>query len=171
MWYRMHTVPRSQYPGFASRSHRPIRIILSLVYCPYMLRRLERSWAASARHWPPRNGPLTLLFAVFRPSIVPPLVVLIALLPWRYARDMRLILVAITTFAFRRRMIERGQHRIDSSGRHRFSVMSWNILFENRQFDALLQFLATTPAEIVALQELTAEHVARIQQDTVLACR
>ncbi len=49
--------------------------------------------------------------------------------------------------------------------------MSWNILFENSQFDALLQFLATAPAEIVALQELTAEHVARIQHDTVLGCR
>ena len=59
----------------------------------------------------------------------------------------------------------RRRHRVDCSGRRRFSVMSWNILFENSQVDELFQFLATAPAQIVAIQEFTAEHVARIQHD------
>jgi vancomycin resistance protein VanJ len=132
-----------------------------------MLLMLRRCRAAWKRFWPPRSGPITLLFAVFRPYILPPVILLLSLARWRYARAFRALLLGMVMLTLQRR-IRRRQATIPS-GPPRFSVMSWNILFENPCMDEMLRFLATAPAEIVALQELTADHVQQITNNFALA--
>jgi endonuclease/exonuclease/phosphatase family metal-dependent hydrolase len=46
--------------------------------------------------------------------------------------------------------------------------MSWNILFGNRQADDIPRFLAAEPADVIALQELRAEHVEALSSDQAL---
>src|SRR5687768_13261479 len=132
-----------------------------------MLLMLRRCRAAWKRSWPPRSGPITLLFAVFRPYILPPIILCLFLVRWRYTRDLRVLLLAMMALTPRRRI--RHQPHTTPSDQQRFSVMSWNILFENPHVDEMLHFLARAPAEIVALQELTAAHVQQITDDPALA--
>ena len=92
---------------------------------------------------------------------------MLSLLPWRYARTFRALVLVMAALTLRRRM---GQGAESTSPRQQcFRVMSWNILFENPHVDEMLRFLATSPPEIVALQELTADHVQQITNDPSLA--
>ena len=125
--------------------------------------RYARAWSRGSF---PRSGPLTLLFAVFRPYTLSPLVVLLALVPWRFQRVVRALLLIVAVVAIGRRVL---RLPVATNGGVRFTVMSWNILFENPRFDALLVFLATAPAPVIAIQELTAAHIQQIQDDAVLA--
>ena len=123
--------------------------------------------AAWKRFWPPRSGPITLVFAVFRPYTLPPIMLTLSLLPWRYARAFRAFGLVMAALTLRRR-VRQPQSTIPSNQWH-FSVMSWNILFDNPRVDEMFRFLATAPAEIVALQELTADHVRLIMDNPALA--
>jgi vancomycin resistance protein VanJ len=115
----------------------------------------------------PRSGPLALV-SVFGPYLWT-VVVLILVGAYRQ-RLIRLcpLLPAIAHPVFTRRQ---AMQRVDldaSSGAQRFSVMSWNILFRNRRSDAMLRFLRAGPADVVALQELTADHVDVICADPAM---
>lgn len=131
---------------------------------PYRLVRLWRS--IPHRLEPPRHGPLALT-VVFAPYLFPLLAFLLALPRWRYAALLRplLLVAAIASIA---RSVARPTRRHAAPGAPSFSVMSWNILFSNPRVDAMLRFLATAPAEIIALQELRADHVERIAADPAL---
>jgi endonuclease/exonuclease/phosphatase family metal-dependent hydrolase len=77
-------------------------------------------------------------------------------------------MLAIAALAFGMRFAPRRKGRPATPGAPCFSVMSWNILFGNPQTGALLSFLATEPADVIALQELTPDLVERISGNEAL---
>jgi vancomycin resistance protein VanJ len=116
-------------------------------------------------HRPARRG-LRALAAVFAPYGLLPILLLVPVTRRREDRVVLLataMLYAMEHLPLRQRHL---QHRRCAAAS--FSVLTWNIRFSNPQPDAMFRFLATTPAAIVALQELTTEHIARIRHDPAL---
>lgn len=116
----------------------------------------------------PRRGPLALI-RVFGPYLFPLVVLMFASTRLRHARRLRPFLLAVAVAAVARVARRRIAPR-PTPGARSFSVMSWNILFDNPRSDAVRHFLATGPADVVAVQELTAEHVEAFATDQAL-CR
>lgn len=124
---------------------------------------------------PFRRG-LPGLAAVFAPYLFLPLALLLPAARRRDARALRALLLACGIIYLRRFTPavcspRRAAPRRAGSGGARFSVLSWNYLFSNPRVDDLLPLLRSTPADMVALQELTPEHVARIAGDPALRQR
>lgn len=114
---------------------------------------------------PARRG-LRALATVFAPyGFLPALFLAVAT---RRRSERVLLLAAGALHGMRHRPRRRRAERVQRSTSPPFTVLTWNILFSNPKLDDMLQFLATGPAEIAALQELTAEHVERINSDPAL---
>jgi vancomycin resistance protein VanJ len=120
----------------------------------------------------PARGGLRGLTAVFAPYLFLPLLAL-ALAGRRRAELPYYAALLAGAVAFRAYHVPRPRdiRRAASSGARQFSVMSWNMLYTNPAVDAMLDFLATAPAEVVTLQEVTPEHLERIAGHAGLACR
>jgi len=117
---------------------------------------------------PARRG-LRALAAVFAPYGVLPILLLVLTTRRRVERVLLLATALMYAVQYRPRRPRLPRQRPPAVPS--FSVLTWNILFSNPQVDDLLSFLATAPAEIVALQELTPELVVRLRHDRALARR
>lgn len=131
----------------------------------YALLRAGRSVLRRCRV--PRYGPLALI-VVFRPYLIFLGSLLPALVGWWRSKLLRWALCLAALSAVGRYMY-RQRHRPRALNTTQFKVMSWNMLFVNPYVEAALSFLATAPADVIAIQELTADHVARIKNDATLA--
>ena len=131
---------------------------------------LRRTRSALDRSWLPRRGPVALAL-VFAPYLCLLLVALLPFLRWRQARIWCGLLLAGAAASTGRLIQPRRGRPLRTPGAACLSVMSWNILYRNPDVDAMLRFLATAPAGVIALQELTGDHVARITEEPVLAQR
>ncbi len=137
-----------------------------LLYPPFLL-----GLSALHRFWPRRRGFLALT-AVFAPYLFLPLLLLLPAARRRDARLLRLGLCACAlVYAVRFLPGTPRQPRRAMPGARRFSVMSWNILFRNRRAAEIPAFLASGPADVVALHELRPSHADMIRRDPALAKR
>ena len=117
-------------------------------------------------HRPARRG-LRALAAVFAPYGLLPVLLLV---PATRRREERVLLLATATLYAMEHLPLRPRHlQHRRSAAASLSVLTWNIRFSNPQPDAMFRFLAAAPAAVVALQELTTEHIARIHHDPALA--
>jgi endonuclease/exonuclease/phosphatase (EEP) superfamily protein YafD len=126
---------------------------------------------AIQRGWRCRRG-FPALAAVFAPYLFAPLLLLAPAALRRDARLLRALLLtcALAYIRWFRPPRSKGPASRPPAGPI-FSVMTWNFLFSRPQVEDIVRFLAASPAEVVALQELTAEHVHRIAGDPTLAQR
>lgn len=133
-----------------------------------MLNHLLVSGRSPLYRFLPRRGPLALI-RVFGPYLFSLLVVVFVRARWRYAYTLRPFLLVVAAVDVARSARRRSARRA-MPGARSFRIMSWNILFDNPQSDAIPCFLATGPADVVAVQELTAGHVEAFATDQAL-CR
>ncbi|HZB96861.1 MAG TPA: endonuclease/exonuclease/phosphatase family protein [Herpetosiphonaceae bacterium] len=140
--------------------------LMSLASC-YPLLLLGLSAVQKLR---PRRRGLLALSSVFAPYLFFPLVLL---LPAARRRDARFLhtglLACAAVYLARFTPPLHVRPRRPMPGARHFSVLTWNVLYRNPRIAELRGFLATVPAEVVALHEVTPALADLIANDSTLA--
>lgn len=133
---------------------------------PALLNHLLVSGRSPLYRFLPRRGPLALI-RLFGPYLFSLLMLVFVRARWRHWLLLRPLLLSVVAGNVAQLARRRSDGR-PTPGARTFSVMSWNILFERLQSDAMIRFLATGPADVVALQESTADHVRELSTEQAL---